>query len=290
LLFVAAILSAPVLASAATLQVTANGWTSLDGGTTQEPFDLMEVTNPDGTREVSGGGEISAATVEEITHYAAGSLFAYAGPGVLKVRVDALAFIDALPFYHPRVIASAGAQMSDSLQVTSATLPNGTPIEYTVTLRVVIGHDVPVWYKPNGKPAHGTFNMSLYYGTSGGTNLFLPVDFGGPSVSWPVDNPISFEQPYGGTAAVGDTIPLYLNIGAGAQEWVTVGDSIYHQTHIDASDTIEVFVDSNTPGVELVAESGHDYSITAPEPQASLAGWAALAVLVVAAVRPARRC
>jgi hypothetical protein len=289
-LLAAAILAAPAFAGAATLEVTATGWTSLDGGTTQVPFDLVELTNPDGTRSVSGDGVSSAATVEEITHYAAGSLFASAAPGVLEVKVDALAFIDALPFYHPRVIASAGARLTDNLVVTSPTLPNGTPIDYTVTLRVWIGHDVPVWYKPSGGPAPGTFTLNLYYGTSGGTNLFLPVDFGGPSVSWPVDNPISYTQPYPGTAAVGDNIGLYLNVAAGAQQWVTVGDSIYHQTHIDASNTIEVFVDSDTPGVELVAESGHDYSISAPESPASLSGWATLAALAAVPVLRARRC
>jgi hypothetical protein len=283
-LLAAAILSAPASTVAATLELlNVTGWTSLDGGMTQVPFDLEEVTNPDGSRSVSGDGVSSAATVEEITHYAAGGLFASAAPGVLKVEVDALAFIDALPFYHPRVIASAGARLTDNLLVTSSTLPNGTPVDYTVTLRVLIGHDVPVWYKPSGGPAPGTFTLNLYYGASGGTNLFLPVDFGGPSVSWPVANPISYTQPYPGTAAVGDSIPLYLNVAAGAQQWVTVGDSIYHQSHIDASNSIEVFVDAETPGVELVAESGHDYSIAAPEPSAF-----ALAVVAVATLAARR--
>lgn len=285
-LLAAATLLGPVVAEAATFQVTATGWTSLDGGTTQVPFDLVEVTNPNGSRSVSGDGVSSAGTISEITHYGAGSLSAFAGPGTLKVKVDAVGFIDALPFYEPRVTAIAGAQMTDGVLVTSSTLPAGAIADYTVTLSVDISHNSPIYYKPEGFP-HGTFDLSLYYGTSGGTNLHLPVDFGGPSASWPVGSVVSFTQTFTGQAPVGSSVPLYLSIGAAAREWVRTGDAHIYQTHIDASNTIRLFVDANTPGVELVSESGHDYSTNAvPEP--SVVGLAAAGLIALCARRSRR--
>lgn len=263
----ALVLALPAAAGAASFQVMSTGWTSFDGGVTQVPFDVVNAPpGPNGERSVTGSGTESAATASEITHYAAGSLFASAGPGVLKVKVDTLAYIDALPFYEPRVLAQAGAQLLEGLLVSSATLAPGTMADYQITLSVEIDHNSPIYYKPEGFP-HGTFDLQLYFGSSGGTSLHLPVDFGGPSASWPIGTTVSFTQVLAGQAPVGSTIPINLSIGATAQEWVKQGDGYYHETHIDASNTIHVFADALTPGVSLVAESGHDYSTNAvPEP------------------------
>jgi hypothetical protein len=203
-----------------------------------------------------------------------------AAPGVLKVKVDAFAYVNALPFYEPRVFSSAGAEMSDAVSVTSATLPAGTMTDYTIALSVDIDHNRPVYYKPEGFN-HGTFSLTLCYDSNGGTTLNLPIDFGGPSADWPVGTNVNYTQKLTGQAAVGSSVPLYLSIGASAQEWVRTGDGIYYQTQIDASRTIKLFIDSNTTGVNLVSDSGHDYSLMAvPEPPArAIASFALIGVL-----------
>lgn len=283
------LLRAPV-ADAASFQVTADGWTSLDGGATKDLDSLAYVDNADGSRSVSGSGVSSAGTIgagAETTHYGAGALLASAGPGVLKVKVDSLAFVNALPFYQPRVFSSASAVMQDAFEVTSATLAPGTMTDYAITMSVDIDHNSPIYYKPEGFP-HGTFFLALYYGTNGGYNLNLPVDFGGPSASWPIGTNVSFTQTFTGQALVGSKVPVYLSIGASAQEWVTGGDGFIYQTHIDASKTIKLFVDSSTPGVDLVSDSGHDYSLLAvPEP--STLSLASLALITMVGFRASRR-
>ncbi len=75
---------------------------------------------------------------------------------------------------------------------------------------------------------------------------------------------LHFKQEFIGHANVGDTIPVYLSVGASAQDYVTSGDGHFYQTHIDASHTIKLFVDPTTPGVVLTSDSGHNYAI--PEP------------------------
>jgi len=257
----------------------------LDGCTTKTFFDLVNVTNADGSTSVSGTGYSYAATVNEVTHSAAGSLSAFAGPGVLKLRVDTEAFVNALPFYEPRVYSSVGARMDDALLVTSSTLSPGTLTDYNVTLSIEVAHSNPIYYKPEGFP-HGTLDFGLSFGAGGGTGFHVPIDFGGPSASWPVDNPMSIFQVYTGQAAVGDSIPISMGISAAAQEWVRQGDGIVYRTFIDGSHTVTLFVDAVTPGVSLVSESGHDYSTNAvPEPSTFALGSLALAALAARSTR-----
>jgi hypothetical protein len=163
--------------------------------------------------------------------------------------------------------AETAPQFYDSITVRAPGLPDGTPV--TVTFTASLDGSATGNAGPNGS----TYNVQGYYDASAGpfsVRLFLTG--AGPRTYTAT-----------GTVNVGATYSVL-----GATVFDISGTSGFASTAdatIDVSHTATLAVDPVTPGVQLVADSGHDYSLAAlPEPSA-----AACSLLALAAPALARR-
>ncbi|MGE3774399.1 MAG: hypothetical protein AB7I32_15850 [Gammaproteobacteria bacterium] len=153
---------------------------------------------------------------------------------------------------------------TDEISVESQTLAMGTPVEIqTVVDFSVVGN----------RPGHiggqffgydsGTLFFSYFFGFGIGANYSFP---NGLFQNVPE---FSFRQPVVLSAKVGDLIPIGAALGLTADNragyYTDTNGQLQswgggNRTVLDASHTAELFLDALTPGVTLVASSGHNYS------------------------------
>lgn len=280
-----------------TSSASGTGYTSLDDGANQDPILTTSSIDPvSGAESVSGAG--NTALVNELYGVISSASIngsASVAPGQLRVAIRGLALIgpgapNVPTNTHgtPRAVGSFGATFADQAQLSSNTLPSGTPVMYRVTWRMhadsnrpghvgptFAGHDTGSWY------------FNYYAGPSVGTNEFFP---NGLFISIPArDHEIAYDV----AGSVGETLSIGATLTLGADDRAGLyGDGSFsygglEETILDASNTVDIFVDPLTPDVTLVADSGHDYSITAPEAASPLA--ALLAIAQLGMIRRRRR-
>lgn len=263
------------------IEAFGSGHVSVDNASTKLMMDVTEQTLGGG-RSVSGVRDIVIASATDVFGGAAVSGSAFAAPGVLKAKVDALAFVrSAAPgvsvskAYAPVAVGSFGGSFSDTVLLSSATLAAGTPVQfvYTVELHATsngAGHAGPQF----GGYDSGAFYFDAYLGSSGGANLGLMYHY--PNGAYQKVPNASFSYPRTVNGVIGDVVSLGATLSLGADDragWYGDGTgnlTFYgdlQETHLDASNTARFYLDAVTPGLDLVAESGHNYATAAvPEP------------------------
>lgn len=244
---------------------------------------------------IAGGQRVAFADRSQVENTAFGvlSFAATAGeasvaPGILKAKIagetgiaPGAPNVPTVTHGAPRVRSSVQVSFTDEISVESATLAAGTPVEIqTVVDFSVLGN----------RPGH---IGGQFFGYDSGT-LFFRYFFGfdvGANYSFPnglyLNEPeFSFRLPVVLAAEVGDLIPIGAALGLTADNragyYTDTNGQLQswgggHKTVLDASHTAELFLDAITPGVTLVASSGHDYSASVvPLPPA----WCLLATAI----------
>lgn len=241
--------------------------------------------------EISGYSETSNLDepgVKFINGYAGMSGWAFVGPGVVKARIDGLAYVASpdpnVPILtnDPWVQGSLAAGFTDTLHVSHPTLPAGSP----VTLEYVF--DV-------SGTSNGPGNNYQYTGWNSGT-LGISYNVGGTGAYyyWPngltrwvptsfFDEPIVVQLHTVVGAEVNLNVGITMSLDDRAGPNTGVGFYDRQETHIHADHSLYLYVDSLTPGVVLTSDSGFNYSIAAPEPAS------AAILLSLAAASGARR-
>lgn len=273
------------------IRVSGSGSTSMDNNVNRLPFDIVEVTNPGGSKSISGSGQQDNSNAAfGLISSASGSGSAFADAGLLRAKVDGVALIGpgapnvpTVTHGTPRVDASFGASFGDLVEIKSATLPLGAPATFRATIRMNVVTNTPGHVGPAfGGFDSGRFFFSYFVGFSVGANFVLPNSFATQIPSFELNIPVEVG------AKVGNFVPVGASLGVGADNRAGMVDDrgavfswgALSQTHIDASHTAQMFLDPITPGITLVAESGHDYSISAvPEPATWLTLLAGVATL-----------
>lgn len=256
-------------------------FTSLDGGVTQTPALVSIVNDPNGTKSAtqSGGqsdffcfgpglGQCFAGTAGVESR-------AFAGFGVLKLETFAAASTSPLAYGPPFVIGTnpfaAVARTSfiltfmDDVDVTHPTLPDGTPVVFSFKVALdsaIFGNSQASFRWGAGSTVFGMVNRGVGFSFPAGDHFALDIT---------VD------------ALVGDSVPIFLSLSAGGQ--ASTGFSAGREldsTGFDAFSTATLHLDPITPGLRLLAASGHDYA-TVPEPSTALL--AAIGLLVLARIR-----
>ena len=161
----------------------------------------------------------------------------------------------------PRVEAQFGAAFRDSVEIQSTTLSVGSPAVFRATIRLNVVTNDPAGFT-------GAYGFDYQVGSYSGFFHF-------PNGLYTIAPSYDFELPLEIAAQVGDIIPVVASFAASAKNrsgYFLSGGTTYFggvsETHVDASHTAQIFLDAITPGIELVAESKHNYSFNAvPEPE-----------------------
>lgn len=267
------------------VEAQGSGFLSLDNGFGRSDMPV--------TRQSLGGAEsASGQHMVRSTNVTSGTIAgadlggsSYAAPGVLKARIDGSSFIapfaDNIPTVtHGAPIAdgSFSSRFVDTVNLTSSTLAPGTPVQFNFTVNMHVVTNRP---GHNGPDAAGWDSGNFYFHYFLGSSVDRMYRF--PNGLYKAVPSFEFSLPVTVSGVVGDTLTLgaELSVGADARSgWyrdrggflTTYGTQ--QDTHIDASNTARLYLDAITPGLQLVAESGHDYATSAvPEPGT----WALLA-------------
>lgn len=286
-------LAAPVLFGvglaqpALALQIVADlvsGYVSSDDGNTQTPLTETLVVGANGSQQVTASGGFFEETgvpgdIRSLTEATARGL-AYAAPGEVRARVFTSAtntsFVPQVPppAGHPEAAAGLQARFRELVAVSHPTLPTGSAATYRVTLDIDGGSSMPVGFA-------GTFRLEWFAGLPGGSYVGANYVFpNGLFQSVPGDfSPLS--QSFDVTTSVGAFVDVGVLLSVAGLSSTGGG---HEETLIDVSNTIHLFLDPVTDGLEFASESGHDYRSSAvPEP--SLVSLAAACALVAAAKR-----
>ncbi|KQW45539.1 MULTISPECIES: PEP-CTERM sorting domain-containing protein [unclassified Roseateles] len=264
------------------VEATGNGYVSGDNAGTRLPMTVIEQPLAGG-RSASGARDMVIGSATRAFAGAAISGSSFAAPGVLKAKVDGLSFVNAVAPGIPTIsngtpvaVGSFGGSFVDTVLLSSATLAAGTPVQfvYTVNLHATsngAGHVGPQF---SGYDS-GTFYFDYFMrGSGGGVNIDTMYHY--PNGLYQKVPNSSFSHPITVNGVIGEVMTLGAQLsvsaddragwygdGAGNLSWY--GD--LQQTHLDASNTARFYLDAVTPGLDLIAESGHDYATTAvPEP------------------------
>lgn len=243
-------------------------FTSLDRGITQTPVPVSIVNGPGGTKSSTqqGGQADSFCFGPGLTQCFAGTATvdgrAFAGFGQLKLETFASASASPLRYgpgfvqgdnpYEP--VARMGYILTsmDDVDVTHPTLPVGSPVQYSFKVRL----DSTIF---------GNSQASFRWGA--GSNVFGMVNRG---VGFPFPAGDQFAQDITVDAVVGAKVPIFLSLSSGGQAraGLSVGAES-DSTAFRGFNTATLNIDPITPGLQLLAASGHDYS-TVPEPSGLL--------------------
>jgi hypothetical protein len=289
-----ALLTAAAQAPAfAATSATGSGYTGITniGGTLQTPLDITTGTQPQYDSSVTGTGQT-------VGHLGDGSITATAGVagsaqasyGSLHAQVSGNLQADSpSPADDPFLRGDFRASFDDVLIVSSNSLAIGTPVTLQMTMSVdaVITHNTGA-----------LIYVSYQLGNASGQ--VVNIQRGSLTYSGLPPQVYAFSYPFTFNDVVGDSLHLSSVLQVGINQSFSgesyqfgplEGSYIYNQPSVDASHTSTVFVDSLTPGVTLVAASGHDYSTAAavPEPATASLVLLGLAVVTTTARRRASR-
>jgi hypothetical protein len=263
-----------------TYTATGSGWTSLDQGISQLPFEV-ELTNlPNGGKMLTGGGsqevrDPGSSAIIAVGAYGGGGVVAK--PGSLGVSANGIATVAGIGTLGGHVKGNFGGTSLEYIPITSSTLPVGSEISLTSSyhLNGVTSSEIPNNgpYQYSGFPyPTGTFFFMFTAYTVNGTNLAYNGDaVGSGTYSFPnglftsIPNDLNFGQTFAMNAKVGDYLVLSTVLGLGVEDRAYDGYGQFQESHLDFSHTVNMYVDAITPGISFIA-NGHNYSSTAPEP------------------------
>ncbi|HTI52100.1 MAG TPA: PEP-CTERM sorting domain-containing protein [Planctomycetaceae bacterium] len=262
LVFVAVLLLNSVAANAE-YEVFGSGYSSMDYGITQTPFDITTVTNSDGSKSITGSGFNQQATIGSpviISAFSGGSVDAYAGAGILRARIDTSALIAGVVSWQPQVSASVGAKITDTLLVESNTLVVGTPVAFTYTMHIDGQTNAPTYYTGFGYP-QGTVYASFAGDGLNPTLLTWPPPFA-PTTGVPAA--INLDIPFTISTTVGSTLNFQFGLSLSSFNRANFGYGDTQRTLMDFSHTMQLFADPTTNNFWLSSQSGHNYATGAP--------------------------
>jgi hypothetical protein len=265
------------------VEAIGSGYVSGDNASTRLAMEVTQQVLATGGRSASGARELRIASATSVFAGATISGSSFAAPGVLKARIDGLAFVTPVEPNVPTISngtpVAAGdfsSRFQDTVLLSSATLAAGTPVQfvYTVDLHATsngAGH---------AGPQFGGYDSGSFY-----FHYFLRSSSGGAAIDSMYHYPNGLYQkvpssslrfPITVNGVIGEVVTLGADLSLGADDragWYGVGAgnlSWYgdvQETHLDASNTARFYLDAVTPGLDLIAESGHQYATTAvPEP------------------------
>jgi hypothetical protein len=203
--------------------------------------------------------------------------WAEGGAGV--IRMDGFVHVEAAVGYVPpgyflqQAGQSSGIGITDQIHVNSATLAAGTPVDLTVTLSFA---QTVTLSEPASMYLGGGYFASYAANAGNGDSVYLTAN-GQDDVN-----------ATGSSAILHTFVGQYINLAESMSGGVnaTYIDGVVRNGHADASHSAHFYVDSMTSGVDLSADSGHDYTgglSPVPEPSktalmlagAGLCAWAA---------------
>jgi hypothetical protein len=198
------------------------------------------------------------------------------GPGDLGVKVDGLleASRPATELFYVGGTTTAYATYSDTVLVSSATLPAGTPV--TVELSQVVTFSLGRTLTANPtSTAHGQTTIALQFNATGVTSAAIDKcwgDFFANCTPTLIDgSEQTFEYRVSVDSYVGGSIAISGGLAAGT--FLSISNFFYNNPGVaEASSSVNslhsahTYFSTSTPGVSLVAESGHQYA-PVPEPE-----------------------
>jgi hypothetical protein len=275
-------------AHAARWDVTGTGSTGLSnsGGQVQTPATSTFAIDAKGGKSVRVQGSSVASAPVGTLGVADATATAYAAPGLLRAFAGSSTSTAVNPvnpslpnFTGTSASSEVSASFSDRFVITSGTLPEGTVVQYQGILSLDFSSS-------GGSGAYLGFDWAV-----GSYDLFLNLPNGGQNLPQQFD--IWRHVPFTFSGRVGDAVDVSSRISistfAHSGYWGNsyLGDA--EHPFIDASHTARMFLDPITPSITLVADSGHDYSVSAvPEPATWGLMVGGLAVLAGARRRHAR--
>ena len=199
--------------------------------------------------------------------------WAEGGAGV--IRMDGSVHVEAAVGYVPsnyflqQSAQSSGIGITDQVHVNSSFLAVGTPVDLTVTLSFA---QIVTLSEPTSMYLAGGYFATYAANAGNGESVNL------------IANGQDNVNPTGSSAILHTFIGQYINLVESMSGGVraTYIDGVVRNGHADASHSAHFYVDSITSGVDLSADSGHDYRQSVspvPEPSSTalmLAGAMAL--------------
>lgn len=270
-----------------TYTVGGNGYTSLDRGVTQMPFDITQTNLPGGGEMVAGGGRqeirVSGSSAV-IPLLAGGSGGAIAKPGSLGASAHGLASVagETSPgMLGAHVLGNFSASSTEYIPITG-TMPMGSVVNFTSSYHVngVTSSEQPstgpYQYSGFNYPTGTFFFMFTAYTVNGTTQTYNGDAVGSGTYSFPnglftaIPTALNFGQTFDMTGKVGDYLVLVTTLGLGVQDRAYDGFGGFQESHLDFSNTVNLFADAVTPGLSFVA-NGHNYaSSPVPVPPSAL--------------------
>lgn len=262
------------------VEATGSGYVSGDNASTRLAMTVTEQARAGG-RSAAGARDLVIDSATDVFAGAAISGSSFAAPGVLKAKIDGLAFVTSpgpniptLSNGTPVAAGSFGASFADTVLLSSSTLAAGTPVQfvYTVSLHATsngAGHAGPQFGGYDAASFY--FHYYLYIG-----GAYIDRMYHYPSGLYQSVPNSAFRFPVTVNGVIGEVITLGAELSVSADDragWYSDrGGSLtwygeLQETHLDASNTARFSLDAVTPGLQLTAESGHDYATAAiPEP------------------------
>lgn len=258
-------LAAAGTAHAARWDVRGDGSTGLinGGGQLQTPATTTYATDAQGGKSVSVSGSSTDSIREGILGVAGTTASGYAAPGLLRAFTSSDSASATNPvnpslpnFTGTRATSEIFTSFSDRFVITSSTLPVGTDVQY----RAVVSMD----FSSSGGGGYFAFDWAV-----GSYDLFMNLPNGFEGLPKQFDTwrhvPLTFSSKVGDAIDVSSSMSVTTSARSGYWGNSYLGGS--QSAFIDASHTARMFLDPITPGITLVADSGHDYSVSAvPEP------------------------
>jgi len=203
--------------------------------------------------------------------------WAEGGAGVIRmdgfVHVEAAVGYVAPGYFLQQAGQSSGIGITDLIHVNSTTLAAGTPVDLMTTLSFA---QIVTLSEPTSMYLTGGYFATYAANASNGTSVYLTAN-GQDDVN-----------ATGSSAILHTFVGQYINLAESMSGGVsaTYIDGVVRNGHADASHSAHFYVDSMTSGVDLSADSGHDYTSSVssvPEPSstalmlagAGLLGWVA---------------
>lgn len=281
-------------APVSTFTVNGSGYTSLDQGVTQLPFEITTIDLPNGGKRVEGGSQQEIrdpGSSAVIVVSAAGSGMAMAKPGSLGARADGIAsFAGSEGDLGGRVSGGFGASSTEYIPITSDSLAPGSVVNFTSSYHIdgfASSERPPPFngpYKTNQNSGYDTgtfFFMFTAYTVDAATLAYNGDAVSSGTYSFPnflfvsIPTNLDFGQTFDMTGKVGDFLVLVTSLGLGVDDRAFGGGHL-QESHLDFSHTANVYADAVTPGLSFVA-NGHDYA-SAPVPLPAALGLLAPAV------------
>jgi len=264
--------------------VFGEGFTSLDKGVSQLDFDLTPTNLPNGGQLIQGGSEQvirNPDSSEQILVSAAGGGMAMARPGSMGVKIDgAASFAGDFGDVGGHAKGRFNAFSWQFLPITSSTLAIGTEVDFTVGF-----HLDGVTSSERAGPNNGPYTTRAFGGYDTGTFGFsfdafvydsTATTFQGSSASngtfaFPnslfTSIPTKFDsgRTFSLTGKVGDVIWLVISMDVQVDDRA-FGEYKVQTSHLDFSNTLNIFADPITPGLDQFVANGHNYSSVSAVP------------------------